>query len=137
MSVDAKLDQMRTKIHVFFSLFILLYLGRICVGISEVFIVRRDGDQATEGLENLEYFNISTECVFNLFILYYIVTINERKSAIDRRATMVTDPAESSFLNSDQVYPQNEQPQAINSSTLLSPSRNISFLIRDSTSSDA
>jgi hypothetical protein len=118
---------MRTKIHAFFCLFILLYLGRICVGISEIFIVRRD--QATEGLESLEYFNISTECVFNLFILYYIVTINERKSAIDRRATMVTDPAESSFLNSDQVHPQNYQPQAINSSTLLSPSQNPSFLI--------
>lgn len=135
MSVDAKLDQMRTKIHAFFSLFILLYLGRICVGISEIFIVRRD--QATEGLESLEYFNISTECVFNLFILYYIVTINERKSAIDRRATMVTDPAESSFLNSDQVHPQNYQPQAINSSTLLSPSQNLSFLIRDASSSDS
>lgn len=136
--VDSKLEQMKTKIHAFFSLFIVLYLGRICVGVSEVFMVRRDDDQATtKGLERLEYFNISTECLFNLFILYYIVTINDRKSAIDKRATMVTDPSESSFLNKDEVYPPSSSHgvhQAINNSILTSsPSQKAaSLLIRDS-----
>ena len=81
-------------------------LGRIVNSIIEVsFMIDNHGpnqDVPKSTVKNLEYFNIFTEILFNLFILYYFVSIKESRPEIERRATLM-DPEMLSLGSSQKI----------------------------------
>lgn len=77
---------LRCQVHTFFIFIVVMSSMRILASIAEVKI-KHNADQ----IYALEDFNIVTECVFNLFILYYFISISKKKEDINRRATMVDD----------------------------------------------
>jgi hypothetical protein len=60
---------------------IIMQIGRSIVGIIEIVRIRdyRQNPNVTDinKLLRLEYFNISSECIFNVFILYYFISISK------------------------------------------------------------
>jgi hypothetical protein len=70
-------------------------LGRIVNSIVEVSFMlhnhRPAPDSQRPSVQNLEFFNIMTEVLFNLFILYYFISIKQSRPEIERRATLM-DP---------------------------------------------
>lgn len=46
---------------------------------------------AAKRLYGLEYWNTLTECLFNLFILYYFVAISKKQNDIDKRVNTNDD----------------------------------------------
>ena len=80
------------QVHVFFNFIIILSLGRLINSCCEALIKYVDHlnnkQQDPAKLQRLEYFNISTECVFNLFILYYFISIGKKKETIERHGTI-------------------------------------------------
>ena len=57
---------MKTQVHSFFIFMLLIQLGRLIVGV----IFKHKDIQISQ---NIEYFNVATEALFNLAILYYFV----------------------------------------------------------------
>ena len=57
---------MQTQVHSFFIFMLLIQLGRLIVG-----VLFKHKDEAIS--QNIEYFNVATEAIFNLAILYYFV----------------------------------------------------------------
>lgn len=90
-------------------------LGRLVTTITEHYI------NSVEKYNQIEYFNIATECLFNLFILYCLVAIANRQEAIDKRVNP-------SFLIEDDFTQPNSNE--INDSILSRKSvmeQNVSF----------
>jgi predicted Abi (CAAX) family protease len=62
------------QVHSFFAFIILLQFGRLAATDTETF-THYLNPKSTE--VRLEYFNITTEIIFNIFILYYFVNIKD------------------------------------------------------------
>lgn len=67
---------MKSQVHSFFVFMLFIQLGRLIVGIifkhDDVIISR-----------NIEYFNVATEALFNLAILYYFVQNQKSEPEIE------------------------------------------------------
>lgn len=61
---------LKFQVHFFFLVVIAMSLGRIIATITENVIDAK--------YQQIEYFNIATECLFNVFILYCLVTIQSK-----------------------------------------------------------
>lgn len=77
-SDEASFGFLKFNVNTFFILLIGFCLGRIIVSIFEF-------KESKTGLGNFEYFNITTECLFNIFILYYLISIYAQKSDFEKR----------------------------------------------------
>ena len=64
------------QMHVFFISFISMQVGRIGVQAAQTWVFLQNRNQDNPELINqLEWFNIVTECLFNVLILYYFVRV--------------------------------------------------------------
>jgi hypothetical protein len=66
---DETFGFMKFQVHSFFIFMILIQLGRLIVGLI---FKHEKTDYGTRSL-NIEFFNVSTEALFNLAILYYFI----------------------------------------------------------------
>lgn len=69
-----------------------MQIGRISVSIFQSYLFIKHGEHLTV-INQLEYFNLITECLFNVFILYYFVTVAQTKPDLERRQAMLNDEA--------------------------------------------
>lgn len=83
--------------HTFFLFIVVMSTLRIVAGVAEERIRYKP-----DPIYALEDFNIVTECLFNLFILYYFISISKKKPDLERRATMVDDRT---LLEEDRTKP--------------------------------
>lgn len=58
----------------------------IIQGVQQIVFVKNEGQVNPKELKQLDYYNIYTECLFNLFILYYFVSITGVKPGLERTA---------------------------------------------------
>lgn len=64
------------QMHVFFISIICMQLGRMAVSAAQTWVFLENRDQENPQLINqLEWFNIVTECLFNVLILYYFIRV--------------------------------------------------------------
>lgn len=77
---------MTRQVHVFFVFMLVWQLTRVIATDTESFKYYGKKNTTVTQIVKLEYFNIGTECLFNLFILYYFVRVWEKnKTEIDDR----------------------------------------------------
>ena len=60
--------------------------------IESKIILENEKDQA---IIKYEYFNILTECIFNIFILYYFITIKLKNPDLERRQSLLDEDSKS------------------------------------------
>lgn len=83
---------LRTQIHTFFVVMIVIQCSRLFATTIENCKYLDQETTSTEIVVKLEYFNILTECVFNLFVLFYFAAIRESSQPeIDQRRRMSLD----------------------------------------------
>jgi hypothetical protein len=74
-------------VHIFF-LFIIAYQGvALCIMLTQAFIYDRlNNDSETPPIVmQLDYVIIVGDCVFNVFVLYYFVSISRRNQGFESR----------------------------------------------------
>ena len=70
---------LRCQAHTFFIFIIVTEFTRI------IAVILEERTKEAKREYGLEYWNTFTECLFNLFILYYFVAISKKQNDIDKR----------------------------------------------------
>lgn len=95
---DESFGFMKFQVHSFFIFMIFIQLGRQIVGL----IFKHDKRNSTVRV-NIEYFNGSTEAIFNLAILYYFVQNKKSEPVIEkikeRSLSQLDEMSKSGYLN--------------------------------------
>ncbi len=84
---------LKCQVHAFFLILIIMSFGRLTAAVIE-------STGKSSHYNVIEYFNIATECLFNLFILYCLVAIESKKQDIDKRINPSLLQEDTPMLNS-------------------------------------
>ena len=77
---DSNFEYMKHDVYIFFACFISFIILRVIDSLIAFYQIKNIGD-TTKISDRISYFNIISECFFNLFILYYLSKILAHKES--------------------------------------------------------